>query len=328
MEEKAAFVIVGGGLAGLFAAKILRDQGLSFVGLEKSDELGGRNHVGHPRLYDESTVEYAVAHLPSTQWIKVEEPPLERRKGEWKAVEEEVSEEESFYLGQPFFSPSQSYKEIVDGLVANLGDSFTLRKNVEKIDAEKKVLVCTDGSEVAYEKLIWCTELELLRKAWKGDASPLLKAFKSLKEIPGGLNLDLQLSAPIFNQQNTVVLPFRYKDSKLRALGIAEKSLLHWMLFLEEEISEDREEVAKCVRALKRELQKEFPTLKEVTTGERILYCTSINGGKPADVKSLDILPDVMYIGPQVRLQESNETLRNLDRTLANVRHFEQTLKG
>ena len=328
MDKQFEFVIVGGGLSGLFTAKVLLDVGRPFVGLDKTGALGGHSHVGHHRLYDELIVDFARNHVPSTDWKRIDEDPTERKKGEWRAVEEECTEEESFYLGKTFFAPTKSYDEIIASLVDKVGERFQLLKNVESIDGDTRTIECVDGSKFQYQVLLWCTELELLRKVWRGESSQLLKALKSLKEIPGGLNLDFQLHSPLFPQQNTVVFPFRYKDHKLKALGVSENLTLHWLLFLDEEISEDREEVAKCVRALKRELQREFPKLKELTKNEKILYCSTISGGMPAEVKSLDILPGVMYIGPQVRLPDSGDSLRHLDRTLANVRHFQTIIQG
>jgi monoamine oxidase len=48
MESKTTkeveIIIIGGGLAGLAAAKVLEDQGVSYLLLEGSERLGGRIH--------------------------------------------------------------------------------------------------------------------------------------------------------------------------------------------------------------------------------------------------------------------------------------------
>ena len=204
---------------------------------------------------------------------------------------------------------------------------FHFRKTVTEVDPERKVVTCSDESTYEYEKLLWCSPLELLLKAWKGDKTALLKVMKNAKEIPGGINLDLEMSTDVFPLRNTMVLPFRYKDTKLRALGVrSTERHAHWMLFLGQEIIEDREELAKCIRTFKRELQKEFPELKAAICSERIVYLPTISGETPTTAKSLELMPDVVYLGPEIRLPDTDEGLRNIDRTLDNCRRFEETI--
>jgi hypothetical protein len=129
-----------------------------------------------------------------------------------------------------------------------------------------------------------------------------------------------------------VIFPFRFKDKKLRALGVNDTSstegrfLVRWILFLEEEIIEDREEVAKCLKTLRRELEKEFPALKTSVVQERIVYLSSISGDHPVPTRTLNILPDLIYLGAELRMEDAEESLRNLDMILNNCQHFETLL--
>lgn len=326
MQERHPYLLVGGGFAGLLTAKLLQDRAHAFVGLEKTDAFGGSAGNGHQRFYDEKALEFLREKLGELEWTAVEEPPRERRKGEWRGIEENLSDAEKFFLRAPFFNPRARFAEIVQRLTAEVGRHFHKRKQVDAIHPEGRRVVCADGSEFHYETLVWCADIEALLKAWQGDKAALLKSLKPLQELPGGLDWEIELKEPVIPAANTVVFPFRYKETKLRALGVPEASNLHWLLFLEDEIADDREEIAKCVRALKREILKEFPDLKEKTQSERIVYLTEIVTGNPAPVKSLNVLPDVLYIGPQVRLPESGEELQNLDRIIDNCRRFEATL--
>lgn len=324
---------MGGGFAGLLAAKLLTRNSIAFIGLEKSDFLGGHTRVGHHRFYDEGATSFLSQHLNGVEWLRIDDTPKERRKGEWRDIEEECTEEEQFYLKAPYFHPQTACSQLTQRLIEEVGGSFLTKKSADKIDPEKKVLTCVDGTEFSYDTILWCADMEFLSKAWPGDKTAVLKALKGQKEVCGGLNLDMELGAPMFSLRNTVVFPFRHKDKKLRALGVhepgsSEKANMHWLMFLEEAIAEDREEVAKCVRALKRELQKEFPELKENTKNERIVYLSSLSGNTPSPVKSLTVLPGIIYLGPQARPPGSNEELRNLDRIVDNCRRFEDSLKG
>lgn len=94
---------------------------------------------------------------------------------------------------------------------------------------------------------------------------------------------------------------------------------LHLMVFLPKEVMEDREEVAKCVRTLKRELTKEFPELSAKTKREKIVYLPLLSGEEAVSWGSIEVGPGVFYLGPQVYLTDEQAELRNLDLLVSNV---------
>jgi len=330
-----SFVIVGGGISGLVAARTLKRKEILFVGLEKENSLGGRASIGHHRLYEEVSAEFLSECAGEQGTECINEPPKQRKKGEFTDVDAEWADEERFYLGSPYFEPRVPIGQVVGRLISEVGESFELQKAVTKVDAETKTVTCEDGTSYPYEKLVWCSSLNLLNKVWSGDKAPLLKLMKKRRDLRGGINLELELNASLFPLRNTIVFPFRFKENKLRALGSetsfvegeTTRHFLNWLLFLDEEISEDREEVAKCLRALRRELEKEFPELKGLIKSERIIFLSGISGEEPLTGKSLSILPDVVYFGPELELeQESSKGLRNIDLTLAHRHLLESNL--
>lgn len=323
-------LIVGGGVAGLFAARILKSANHEFVGVETSEQLGGRTLVGHHRLYEKGSMEFFRLQFPELEFDFVDESPAERRKGAWEAVGDDLGESEKYYLGQSYYFPRAPYSRIVEELVREVGKDFLLRTHITDVRHSLKIATTSSGNEIEYSKLIWCAPLEALPKVWGEDKSILAKSMKQLDPAAGGINLDMELSAPLFPNRNTVIFPFRYKEFKLRALGMAEQAVegtavhpLRWLVILDEDFAEDREEVAKCVRALKRELLKEFPELKERLTNERIVFLPKVPCETPATVKSLELVPDLIYLGAQVRLANSKEEPRDLDRILDNCQFFE-----
>jgi protoporphyrinogen oxidase len=330
------FFIVGGGIAGLLSARLLKHKGLPFLGFEKSDALGGRTTFGHHRLYSTSAVRFLSSQLESLEWEEIDDKPQLRKKGEWVEWAEEASEQESFYLHAPFFHPHSTFPELIHRLSSEVAESFQMRKTVTAIYPDTHRVEFLDGSALLYEKLIWCSSLPLLNKVWQGDKLPLYKLLKKAEEPLGGISVDVELSSPLFSFRNTVVFPFRFKDSRLKALGMRsswpippqEKSLTHWLLFLEKELAEDREEIAKCVRTFHRELEKEFPALKENLRTERIVYLPSISGEKPVAAKTLNVLPDLYYVGPEITLGDKQDTARNLDLTLSNCQQLYTALEG
>lgn len=329
----AKYLIIGGGISGICVARILQAKDIQFEGLEKEDSLGGRAEIGHHRIYSSKSVEF-FSRFSSMEWFRIDEEPRERKKGEWSQVNDVDDPYEKFYLGTNYFLPKGHFSDLVHSLSEPVKDKFLLRKTVEKIDSEGKKVICQDGSEHSYDNLIWCTHIDLLRKVWNGDSLQLLKVIKKARELHAGINLDLELSKLPFDSKNSIVFNFRYKDQKMRTIGIQESTFensiesshLHWLLFVDEEVCEDREELAKCVRTMKREIQKEFPELKNLILKERIVFMPALSGDESAELKSLELMPGIFYVGPQVSLPDSETSLKNIDRSLDNCAHFEQTL--
>lgn len=331
------FLVVGGGLSGLLAAKILKDHGIDFIGIERSDSLGGRVRVGPHRLYHTSSATALSRWVEGLDWDEVETAPSERTKGKWRAPgEENFSSAEKFYLGASYLLPKRPLPEVTEALAKKVGSYFRFHHTVARVFPDSQVIECADGARFEYKKLVWCAPLGALAKAWQGDKAALSKLFKKEEEPNGGILLELSVSSAPAEElapfRNTVSLPFRFKDHTLRALGNlspgqGEGSQLEWMVFLPPEIFENREEVAKCVRTLKREMGKEFSWLETSATGGRLVYLDSISGDTQTGAKSLAILPDVYYVGPQIAVTDSEEPLHNLDRVIDNCSRFEKLLE-
>lgn len=329
------FIIIGGGVSGLLVGHGLKARGVEFLGLEKAEVLGGRSAVGHHRLYTEAAVELFKKALPSVDWKTISEPAKLRKKGDWEdfiaSDEDKLPEDEKFYLRQPFFAPEVEYKLFVDKLSEPLKGNFELRKTVTAVFPREKRIDCQDGTKYTFDNLVWCSSLEHLNKLWQGDRAPLQKVMKKGISARGGIDLEWELNSELVPLGNTLVFPFRFKDHKLRALGIQEKTfderyLFHLMVFLDDEISDDREEVAKCLRALRREFEKEFPGTKEKIKAEKIVYMGEVSGEAAAKTKTLELVPGLYYIGPQLQTSEEENPLKNLDLVAANCLHFEKTL--
>ncbi|MEZ4750768.1 MAG: NAD(P)-binding protein [Bdellovibrionota bacterium] len=332
------YIVIGGGLSGLIAAHSLKARGIEFIGLERSDTLGGRALVGHHRLYKEGSVKVLAEHLPDLSWTEVTEAPMERHKGDWRALSLSYSEAEQFYLHAPFYNLEQELESVAEALRQQVAEAFKLNATVVQILPQSKKVICQEGLEFEYEKIVWCCPLPLLATLWKGEKKALAKIFKQTgDEEFGGINLDLEIQSTadeltaICPVKNTVALSFRFKDHVFRTLGNLQRlegknARMHWLLFLPPEIVEDREEVAKCVRALKREIYKEFTTLQEKVVKERIVYLPNISGEQQAQTPSIEILPDLFYVGSQIRVEGTEAEAFNLDRALENCKQFENTL--
>lgn len=331
--ENHRFIVVGGGVSGLLMANLLRERGLPFLGLEKAEVLGGRAAAGHHRLYTEEALQLFQRAVPATPWKTIVEAAKLRSKGEWEELDEEnqFESDEKFYLRKPFFAPTVGYGEWVERLGEGVKESYQLRNSVTAVDPAARTIECLDGKKFHYENLFWCSSLSHLNRLWKGDRAALQRVMKKGTEARGGIDVEWELTERLVPLDNTLVFPFRFKDHKLRALGIQEEVqsgqvLFHVMVFLDEEINDDREEVAKCLRTMRREMEKEFPELKQRIKNEKIVYLPEVSGERATGSKGLELAPHLFYVGPQISLEENETEVTNLDLIAKNCVAMEHLL--
>lgn len=328
------YLIVGGGITGLFMGRFLSHKGQSFKGLEKSRQLGTDFNFGQLRIYQDNSVGILKNIYQSIQWMKIDDCPRERKKGEWINSANDFIDEEKLFLGNPFYRPSLNSDTFIHEVKTSAADNFLTEKQVEKIDLEKKIAYCQDGSEHLFDQLIWCADLKTLFKSVQGAPKTAIKNPKKKEESQGAIHLELELKNQCIPFSNSVIFPFRYKDYKLRAIGINDQPSegtsssvkMHWSVFVERELAEDREEVAKVIRALKRELFKEFQDLKTALVREKIVFQPKVEAHRPSEAKGLELYPGVFYVGAEIHLSDTTMDSSPLDLILENCKRVESAL--
>jgi len=328
------YLIIGGGISGMLMANILQRKGVSFLGLEKSRHLGNQFNFGQLRIYQDNSVGFVKDLCGSIEWVKVDEHPRERKKGEWVSTNNDYIDEEKAFLGNPFYHPAESFDTVVSVIKNSIESSFLTEKAVETIDIEKKMVTCQDGSEHPFERLVWCDDLKSLLKATQTSVKVAMKNSRKKDDVQGGIHLEMELSNSFIPFSNSVIFPFRYKDYKLRAVGINDlkatqngPSKIHWIVFLERELAEDREEVAKVIRAMKRELQKEFPELKTLVLREKIVFEPKVESYTPAEIKGLELFPGIFYVGSEAQLPDTRAENSPIDLAIENCKRFEDSIQ-
>jgi hypothetical protein len=328
------YIIVGGGLSGLLIARSLQSLGISFLGFEKDDRLGGNIIVGHHRVYERDSADILTSFSGSTDWSTIDDKPQTlNKKGEWVNAAPLEETDENFYMQVPFLEPTSGFGFMVRELIGDIGQFFRLKTSVTKVDPLNKTVLLQNGELLCYERLFWCCDLHSLPKNLVGDKTPLLKLLKNSPPTRKGINVDLELKLATFRSKNILVLPFRFKDKKLRALGIAGThspnlatgQILHWRLFLDADFADDHEEVAKCLRAFRKALEKEFPEIKENLITEKIFFLSSAGGEQPAQCKNPEIFPDLFYLGSQLDFTHAERSFRDLDMVLQNLKSLRET---
>lgn len=324
------YLIIGGGVSGLGAASLLAKQGIEFLGLEKEDQLGGHFEYARQRFYRPQTRTELQEIFPEIVISQGDDKALERHKSDWKELNSGLLPSEEYYFRSPFYFIESNP---VATIPESISSKFELKKAVQKIYAGEKKVVCQDGSEYSYDKLIWTGGLRQLNRLWADDKTPVLKLNAKLDDACGGIYLEWETNRRLLPTNNAVLFPFRFRDEKLRAIGqeaeLGEnKFSLRWILFLENELSEDHEEVAKRLKSFRRELEKDLPESVGIITQERIVFLPGISGAKPVKPKSLEPLANILVLGPEICLaaKEEPETLTNLDLCLWNVGQFARYL--
>jgi len=328
------YLIVGGGITGILMGKFLSHRGFTFQGLEKSKQLGKDFSFGQLRFHQDNSIGLLKNIFQSIEWAKVDGQPLERKKGEWIITSSDFIDEEKAFLGNPFYRPTANSEVVLNEMKSGISASFLIEKNVEKIELETRKAYCQDGSEFEFENLLWCADLKTLFKTVKGNPKISIKTPKKQEDSQGGIHLEIELSNCCIPLSNSFVFPFRYKDYKLRAIGINDQPQgegsqvfkMHWLVFVERELAEDREEVAKVIRALKRELLKEFEDLKSASLREKIVFQPKVNNHSSLETKGLELYPGIFYVGPEVHLPGSVTTGSPLDLVIENCKRVEDTL--
>ncbi len=326
-------IIIGAGVSGLALGKHLSERHESLLILEKESKPGGNASCGHQRLYSREAASLLQTQLPELKWREVTETAVQiNKKGEFGPLSDDFSAPEDHYLHQPFLEPELGYGQVIGGLYSALQPNCELKATVTHVDIDKRTVTLLDGSERSFSKLLWTGSFANLLKICGGTPEGMPKKGASPIET-GGLTWDIEVRAPLFPHRNTVVFPFRYKDLKLRALGNRGAELdsgaecCHWTLFLEDSLLENREELAKIVRAFKRELGKQFPQLEELLIREKLAFHPSLAGNLPVPMPSLEVFEGIVCLGSDIRAipQEDSPALaglRNLDRSLANCLDF------
>ncbi|MFM8316740.1 MAG: hypothetical protein ACKOA8_20860, partial [Deltaproteobacteria bacterium] len=218
------YLIIGGGLTGVLLGNILHKRGVSFQGLEKSKQLGSQSNFKQWRLYNDTSVGFLTDICESVGWDKIDDQPKERKKGEWTNIGSEFIDEELAFLGNPVYHPKENFDSVFEKLKTPIDSHFIKEKTADKIDLDRKVVTCIDGTELPYETLIWCADLRGLLKATQSPPKNIGKAQKKKEDHQGGIHLEMELSQPMIPFANSVVFPFRYKEFKLRAIGFNDSS--------------------------------------------------------------------------------------------------------
>lgn len=316
-------------MAGLISARWLEAKGLPFEALDAGASPG----EGEPSFawrFREGAGQGLIELFDQEQstWESVSPTAFEREKTEYSPFEGEIDATIRPFIVGSYRLPTTKVPDLIDPVAKHLAPNFKCSRFPVSIDVDAKKISLNDGSTLEYERLIWAAPLgklkSILNTVGRSRMAPMGKAVPGIPFV----GLEWETDVPPFSEDRCVVVTFRYKDEKLKAYGfISQKNaspeselyLSHWVTVPPHKVAANPEEIAKCVRSLRREILKEFSELDSHIKHEKIVQYECYTPAKPSVAKSLEVLPNVFYIGPESTTYDGETPLWGPEVTLHNL---------
>ena len=322
-------LVISNGMAGLVSARWLTARGIDFSAFDAASTPGQGDPAFAWRFRENSIDIIASLFEEAGEWTSAGALLHHKPKNAWIPYEGDIETQMKPFVAGAFRIPCQSVANFIEPISKAMGEKFSCNRFPIAIDVNEKTVSMNDGTTVTYERLIWAAPLSKL----KGILSPSWKTqLGRVGKIPGPTSIvgfEWATDVRPFAEEVTVVAPFRFKDDKLKAYGIFNQKTVdaesgsfvtNWLTIAPPKVAANNEEVAKCVKSMRREVLKEFPEVEGHIKHEKILHYECFIPDKPIIVESLEVLPSVFYVGPEMTTNEDNASLWGPEATVLNLK--------
>ncbi len=323
-----ANLIISSGMAGLISARWLEAKGVPFEALDSAASPGEGEPSFAWRFREGAGQGLIELFDQEAHWESVSPTAFEREKTEFTPFDGDIEPTMRPFVVGNYRLPTQKIQSLVEPVSKHLAPHFRCNRFPVSIDIDAKKVALNDGSTVEYDRLIWAAPLgklkSILNTVGRSRMAPMGKAAPGIPFV----GLEWGTDVAPFPEDKTVVLTFRYKDEKLKAYGFvsqknvspeSELFVSHWVTVPPHKVAANAEETAKCVRSLRREILKEFAELESHIKHEKILSYDCYTPAKPSVAKSLEVLPNVFYVGPEATNYDGDTPLWGPEVTLHNL---------
>jgi hypothetical protein len=323
-----ANLVISNGIAGLLSARWLTSRGIPFSALDAGSSPGQGDPTFAWRFRDQANQELFSLFDDAVQWETIGSKLNHRVKENLVPFDGDIDGPMKPLIAGSYRLPTQPLSSILAPIAKDLEASFRCNRFPTSLNPEQQTVILNDGSTSKFEKLLWAAPLHKLKSIlsteWRAKLS-------SIGKVPAGFScVGFEWGTDIrpFPDDFCVVIPFRYKEEKLKAYGFftqknprpdSELFVSHWITVPPYKLAANPEEIAKCVKALRREVLREFPDLETHLRHEKIIQHECFLTEKPLVTKSLEILPNVFYVGPELTSTNQEEHLWGLEVTLRNL---------
>ena len=254
MELNSPIVLVGGGLSGLITAKMLLKEGREFTGLEKTGELGGRARFGQLRFNHGlrwNTSKRLSSNFRGRSWKNL--PPKDEKENGTQSKRPTTRKMSRGNTSEPILSTTIRVESAPSkNGVKRSRHAFRLRSDVEKIVAAEKTLKIADRKRVEIrDAFVVRFRAGAFQSVGRRKGLPREGTFETKRNSGrnrrGVGTLAANLSLPKYRFLS--VPPPKTNACGRWACRKNNATSLKWVLYLDEEIANDREEIAKCMQS-------------------------------------------------------------------------------
>ncbi len=302
-------LVISNGVAGLVSAQWLSSRGIEYTAYDAAKAPGEGDPAFAWRFRDDAGSVIASLFEDSDDWGAVGTTLNHKPKKDFVPFDGEIDEQFRPLLIGNYKIPRRAMAQILAPMTKSLIVNFHCNRFPLSLSIEEKTVSMNDGTVVPYEKLIWAAPLMKL----KGILSPLWKTkLGKIGKVPGPtsfVGFEWATDVKPFSEDISVMVPFRFRDEKLKAYGFFNQKsvapdtdhyVTNWVAIAPAKVAANAEDVAKFVKSLRREMLKELPEVDGHIKHEKILHYECFVPDRPIVLESLEVLPNVFYVGPEV----------------------------
>lgn len=322
-------LVISNGIAGLVSAQWLKAKGIEFAAYDAASTPGQGDPAFAWRFRESAGDIIASLFTEPGEWSSAGATLNHKPKNDWVPYDGEIETQMKPFVAGAFRIPNRAVSSFIEPISKAVGEKFSCNRFPIAIDVNEKTVSMNDGSTLSYERLIWAAPLLKL----KGILSPSWKTqLTRIGKIAGPTSIigfEWATDVRPFSEEVTVVTPFRFRDDKLKAYGFFNQKTVdaetgvyvtNWLTIAPPKVAANAEEIAKCVKAFRREVLKEFPEVEGHIKHEKILQYECFIPDKPIIADSLEVLPNIFYVGPEMTTNEDNASLWGPEATVLNLK--------
>jgi protoporphyrinogen oxidase len=365
--QKFDVIVIGAGLGGLLAAKVLKSAGKSVLVLEAEERIGGSLR-GTSTPY--GVLEYGLKSLPNTEETRaaleklnealdpllsvsaeeIDVAPITYQKAEFQPFigfgehAPESVDEFNYYTRPQRLKVSSAPSAWVQALADDLAENIQTKSQVTRLKVDQhlvhEVVVNGDQCYQAQEFVFAGRAKDLSALLAKGTINP--KHFHKLESYQGWSSVSLDLIHPkqITDSKSLYVLSggtqeihacLGFFDSPAEKEG---KLLQHsqWLTFVPDEAAHEEELTGHSLREIRRQLKRAFGEgVLEGLVFERILVAPHSHGSLSMKLhnQALSELPNLKFCCPALDEQKNLvAVIRQSQKTVDAILHPTGTEKG
>lgn len=353
--------IVGAGLTGLSLGLALERLGKKVVLLDEGDRLGGSNSLV---TYNDHIFSKGLRFLPDSpearsaldflEGLLTTEIPRHSRTNQ-KLIYESGDFKEFLGFGDkaPASVDELNYFFDKDELIPQIGvhrwtelllaafqgekvhPGYVTRFHVQ--DGQVTHLTYNTNKDIFAEQFVYCGGIKDMMPLFAREVIPAKIHQKVAKSnLWSTLCLDLIHREAPAESRSMHVLNYGTKEEPEYFIGRFDQvqpeegatlNLSHWMSLLDQEVTEDSEQIASALKKMKKQLKKIYPDIFEVTEQERVSFMPSALGSIDLGLKNPLQLPGLanFFLG-SAQLSPQQNLLGSLERSFTLTRHFESSV--